>query len=121
MRDPEHGATPLGWAAYNHQQAAVERLLPHADLADAIQLDALERAAQILSAKPSLARGGDSSGRPWVFAVHAGLRRAEELLGLLAAHGADLDARDEQGRTAAEVAEVRGHGELAELIRRHKS
>jgi len=118
VRDPEFGATPLGWAAHNHQRAAVERLLPLADLADAIELDGVERAAELLRADPALARGVDPAGRPWVFALHPGLRRADELLALLAAHGADLAARDAGGRTAAERADERGGSELAERLRR---
>ena len=119
VRDPAYQGTPLGWAAHNRQTAVVEYLLGFAGIVEAVQCDAPARVEALLREDPSHARATDARGDPLVFALHAGLAHAPELVALLTEHGADLGARDGEGRTAVDVALARGDAELAALLRRH--
>ena len=102
VRDPQYNGTPLGWAATSGQAPVVEHLLPSADVFDAVYSGAVERAAELLRKDPSLAKAVDARGYPLVFHLHPDLDRLEEMARLLRAHGVDFQARDQEGKTAAE-------------------
>ncbi len=119
IRDPNYRATPLGWAAHNQQLGAVERLMPSADLFDALRCDGVERVRALLDREPALVNRADAAGNPIGFSFHAGMRRGPDLLELLVSRGADLNARNKQGETALDQALSNGDTDLADLLRRN--
>jgi ankyrin repeat protein len=120
LRDLTYHATPIAWARYNGQRPEVIAfLLPLATIFDAVRCDGVERVAALLREDPSLAKARDDHGDPLVFCLHPGLRRMDEMIGLLAAHGADLNAPDPSGRTLLDRAVSQGLVEFADSLRRH--
>jgi ankyrin repeat protein len=87
VREATHHATPLGWAAHNRQAHVVEYLLPFATIFDAVQVGAVERAAELLRADPTLVHAVDSEGHPLAFHVHEAMPRRTEMLALLRGYG----------------------------------
>jgi ankyrin repeat protein len=119
LRDLAYRSTPIGWAYHNRQSATVAALLPYASIFDALRCDGVERVAEWLSADPTLADARDEHGTPLVFYLHPQLERLDEMLALLVAHGADLDARNRKGKTALEVAVAGGLNDFADVLRRY--
>lgn len=117
LRDPTYHAAPIGWALHNHQDDVVEYLLPSATIFDAVQSGGVQRAAILLREDPSLANARDEAGNPLVFYLHPEMRHLEEMIQLLAAHGADFGAPNRQGTTLVDRALARGWTELAEAVR----
>ena len=117
LRDPTYHAAPIGWALHNHQDDVVEYLLPSATIFDAVQSGGVQRAAILLREDPSLANARDEAGNPLVFYLHPEMRHLEEMMQLLAAHGADFGAPTRQGTTLVDRALARGWTELAEAVR----
>jgi len=115
VRDPNYHATPLGWAAYNGKQHVVDYLLDFASIFDAVRCGGFARVRALLEKDPSLATALDSDGDPVIFYVQAN----EEMLSLLIAHGADINARHHSGQTLLEQAVGRGDDALAEALGRH--
>ncbi len=85
----------------------------------ALRCDSVERVAAMLEEDPALANARDEQGAPLVFDLHPELERVEEMVGVLVAHGADLDARNLQGTTLLDAAVARGLKDLADVLRRH--
>ena len=119
LRDPSYHAAPIGWAMHNQQSDVVEYLLQFADVFGAVPCDGVERVADLLQMDPSLANAVDDEGDPLVFYLHPEMTRLEELIQLLASHGADLNARGRDGRTLVDRALARGWVEFADVLRRH--
>jgi hypothetical protein len=55
-------------------------------------------ASPLLQQDPSLANTTDNGGNPLGFYLHPEMTRLEEMIRLLAAHGANLNARNREGR-----------------------
>jgi len=115
-RDPAYHATPLGWAAYNHQPRVVAYLVSFASIFDAVKHGAVERVAELLAGDPALVRASDELGDPVVFQLHRGVARLGELIALLRARGAEFTARDHLGRTLGDALEARGDGEVVAAL-----
>ena len=77
------------------------------------------RVAQLLQGDPGLAQATDKSGAPVVFYLRSGAARLPEMIALLQRHGADLDARDPNGKTLLDEAIAQGRDEFADVLRRH--
>jgi len=116
-RDATYQATPLGWALHNRQRAVVDYLLPFSTIVEAVRAGGVERIAELLEKDPMLANATDGEGTPVLFHVDADGPRAEEVLDLLLAHGAKLDARNGQGRTVLEEMQRRGRDETVRALR----
>jgi ankyrin repeat protein len=116
VRDPHHNSSPLGWAAHNHQSAVVEYLLDFADVFDLVQQGELERVRTLLRAEPASARASDARGNPLIAWIPGEHPNAAQLLALLVAHGADLEARDRNGQTPLEAARAAGRTGLVRLL-----
>jgi ankyrin repeat protein len=114
--DSEFDATPIGWARHNHQAHVVDYLMPFADILDAVRCGGVERVAELLREQPDLARATDERGDALVLRLHDGIARIAQLIDLLRAHGADLAARDHQGRSALDVLRARGDRAVADLL-----
>lgn len=119
VREPAYNATPLGWAAHNHQHAVVAYLVQFADIFAALACDGVDRVRALLAENPALANGLDAEGDPLVFNIRSDSQRAPELIAALVAHGADLNARNPAGKTRLDDLLERGHHELADLLARH--
>jgi ankyrin repeat protein len=117
VRDAQFDATPLGWADHNHQPHVVGYLMQFAGLFEAVKRGGVERVAELLREEPALAGATDERGDPPVFHLHRGIARLPEMVQVLRAGGADLAARDHEGRTAVDVMIARGDEAVADLLR----
>ncbi|HUR29103.1 MAG TPA: CPXCG motif-containing cysteine-rich protein [Planctomycetota bacterium] len=110
------GETPLGWATDERRDAAVDLLLDHGASATAVELAARGDVAALghaLEAAPWELSRQTAQGTP----LHAAVRRGRTLaVGWLLAHGADLAARDDEGRTPLECADPGSDPEIATLL-----
>jgi ankyrin repeat protein len=114
--EPNYHATPLGWAAHNHQEHVVAYLVPFATLFDAVRVGAAERVAELLQSDSSLASLVDHEGRPLAFYLSSESPRLHDTITVLRAHGVDLSARDKKGRTALDLALSVGDEALADAL-----
>jgi ankyrin repeat protein len=112
-------ARPIGWAMHGGQREVVEYLLPLASVFDAVQCGGVEHVAALLDEDTSRANARDEDGNPLVFYLHPQMERLDEMIRVLAAHDADFNARDSNGRTLLERAAARGWTELADAVRAH--
>jgi ankyrin repeat protein len=120
LRDLTYHATPIGWALYNgNQPKVVDYLLQYGTIFDAVQSGVVERVDTLLREDPSLVKAHDDEGRPLVFCLHPEMARLGEMIGLLATHGADLNARDKDGKTLLDRALAHGFVEFANILRVH--
>ena len=119
LRDCTFRAAPIGWAAYGQQRHVVEYLLAFATIFDAVRCDGAERVAALLGQNPSLATATDGDGDPVVFYLHPELTRLEDLIEVLTAHGASLNARNHKGKTLLDRALARGAVDFANILRAH--
>jgi ankyrin repeat protein len=120
LRDCTYHGTAIAWALYNgQQQDVVDYLLPFATVFDAIRAGGVERVDALLREDPRLAGARDEDGNPLVFYLHPGMKRPNEMIRLLAAHGADLNARDRSGKTVLARALSQGFMDFANELRAH--
>lgn len=119
LRDPSYHGTPIAWAAHGQQREVVEYLMPFATIFDAVQCGGVDRLAALLRQQPSLATSTDEGGSPLVFYLHPELTRVEEMIQILVAHGAELDATNRAGKTLLDRALARGWTDFADLLRRY--
>ena len=117
LRDHAFHSAPIGWARYGQHETVVEYLARFATIFDAVRCDAAVRVAELLRHDPSLANVVDADGDPLVFYLHPEMSRLEEIIGLLTAHGADLDAPNREGKTLVNLATARGWMDFAEVLR----
>ncbi len=119
LRDLAFHATAIGWALYNNQREVVDYLLPSASIIDAVRAGGVERVATLLRDDPSLVEARDQWGQPLAFRLNPEDPRLEEMIRLLVASGVNLNARDEKGRTVADLLLAHGLTELAAVLRAH--
>jgi ankyrin repeat protein len=117
--DPTYHSTPIGWAYHGQQQHVVDYLLRFATIFDALRCDGVERVAALLEQDPSLANAADDGGNPLVFYLHPEMTRLEQMVQLLTAYGADLNARNREGKTLLDRALARGWTDFATVLRAH--
>lgn len=119
LRDATYHAAPIGWAWHAQREEVIEYLLQFASIFDAVRCGGIERVAALLNQNPSLATAADSDGESIVFCLHPEMTRLAEMIHLLTARGADLNARDSSGRTLLDRARVRGFTNFADILRTH--
>jgi ankyrin repeat protein len=102
---------------HNRQPALAAYLADFADVFDALQCGMLGRAARLLQANPDLAHARDRQGRPLACLLRDDLQSLDAAIALLRGHGVDLDARDDDGRTAVDRAMASGDYEFAARLR----
>ena len=117
VREPNYNGTPLAWAQYNKQRHVVEYLLPLAGIFDAIQAGGFDRIEALLREDASRARAVDDRGCSVFFYLQPGTPRLEEIVSVLVAHGADINARNQKGNTPLDVFAARGRDALVTALR----
>lgn len=120
LHDLTYHGTALGWALYNgNRQEVVQYLLQFATIFEAVHSGSVERVAALLRDNPALAVARDDAGRPLVFYLDPQAPALLEMIRLLVAHGADLNARDGEGHTLVERARSRGLSEFLDVLRKY--
>jgi ankyrin repeat protein len=118
-RESSFGSTPIGWASYYGNPRMIELLGRHSRHVWTLTYRGLvERLREVLGDTPELARETNDEGQTPLFWLPDDEGAARTAAELLLEHGADPARRDRSGATAAEVAERRGLGEAAEVLRR---
>lgn len=113
-----YGGTPLSWAQYLDQPAMVELLgLYSRDVWRLAHAGRVERLRDVLEAEPQRARATSSQFGTPLHWLPDDEQDAERIATLLLEHGSDPLVRDGHGRTAVDVAEERGMGAVAKLLR----
>jgi len=113
-----YGGTAAGWARHGgHLELArsiAERTRsPH----DAALTGHVELLAELLASDASLAHRLDDHRNTPLHRLPDDLDRGRAMVEVLLRHGADPTARNQDGETAAELAEARGLDELADMLR----
>ena len=128
----QSGVTPLAAAAFNGNDRIVEQLLAHGASPNIV--DATGKAAMPYAAARGFAEivrrlldagvdanfryGNQLTALMWA-AGHedgVGVQAAASVIDLLLAHGAQIDAADDRGRTALMTAAERGHAEVVAML-----
>lgn len=120
-RDPRWHSTPMGWASHLGRRAVAERLASVTrDVRALVRSARLERLAAVLreDATGATERVPVAEAPTALFCLPDDGDAATEAVQLLRAHGADVSVRDGQGRTAAQVARLRGLDDAAEALER---
>lgn len=124
-REEKYHGTPAGWADYaGHKEARDLILRGSIDIIEAIQYDTAQRVKAVLEEDPAaLNRAfGDYGLFPWdAEAWHSPLayavtRGREEIVRLLIERGAVDTLRSPEGETLSEIAQKRGHREIALIL-----
>ncbi len=84
-----------------------------------MQCGGVERIRELLRQDPSLANARDGAGNPIVFYLHPNMRRLDETMDVLLAHGADINARDRNEKTVLDHALAQGWIDFATFLRAH--
>ncbi|MXW05138.1 MAG: ankyrin repeat domain-containing protein [Gemmatimonadetes bacterium] len=122
-RDGGHGIDAIGHASHYQQDHVVEYLAQFAGIHRAVKSDLLARVRDLLENDPAHARKRDESGNTplHVLDVDNRMEDTEEILQLLVAHGAEVNARNQEGLTPLDrlerLAGFSRRDDLAELLR----
>ena len=97
VRDGNRHTIPLTWAYRFGRAETVSILMASAPIHAAVNCDGVDRVRALLAQDPSLSNARDIDGRTPLHCLHKGLRHGVELIRLLVASGADVNARDAGG------------------------
>lgn len=114
--DSVHDGTPLWFAMWGRKQNTIDVIAPHSrDLWSLSATGNVERIREVLAAEPELAKMTDvSTPLHW---LPDDEQKAATIVDLLLANGADASfCREQDGKTAAELARERGLREAAEKL-----
>ena len=111
------GGTVTGWARHGGDLATARFHAEHSrSLLDAAVSGHVALARELLASDPSCVRERSPTGETPLHLLPEDRDSAESLTALLLAHGADRQARNRAGQTAAEALEARGLDEQADLL-----
>ncbi len=101
LKDSDHEISALGYASHYQQDHVVSYLAQFAGIHRAVQSDLLDRVRELLKEDPASARERDDAGNTPLHCLDVDNRMedTEEILCLLLAHGADVNARNKAGLT----------------------
>jgi ankyrin repeat protein len=118
LRERRWNGTPMSWAVVLHKPEVADYLAPLShDVGPLAYQGRLERLKRVLDEQPERAREvfpGELATPLFVLPDDEEL--ALEVARLLLARGADPSIRNSKGRTAADLARLNGHDEVADLI-----
>ncbi len=123
QRDGGQGIDAIGHASHYQQDHVVDYLAQFARIHRAVKSDLLVRVQDLLENDPACARDRDDAGNTPLHGLDVDNRMVdtEEILRLLVAHGADVNARNHEGLTPLDRLErLDGQSrrdDLAELLR----
>jgi hypothetical protein len=110
--------TPLDSASFLQVTRMIDLLAPYSrDLWPLVFAGKVERLRELLKADPGLAKRAWSNGVTPLMRLPDDERKAREIVDLFLANGADPSRRNDEGLTAADIAEGRGMDEVAALLR----
>jgi len=122
-RDTGHGIDAIGHASHYQQDHVVEYLSPFAGIHRAVKSDLLARVRELLEIDPACVRERDDAGNTPLHGLDVDNRMedTEEILRLLVTHGADVNARNDEGLTPVDrlerLAGLSRRDDLVELLR----
>jgi ankyrin repeat protein len=101
LKDSGHEISALGYASHYQQDHVVSYLAQFAGIHRAVQSDQLDRVRELLKDDSACARERDDAGNTPLHCLDVDNRMedTEEILCLLLAHGADVNARNKAGLT----------------------
>jgi len=113
-----HYGGAMGTAAHFKRQECAGLLAPHSrDVHNMVSLGLIERLMELFAAEPALANSPHfRHGSTPLFWLPEDEASAVQMARFLLNHGADVSARNQEGRTAAEQARLRGKNELARVL-----
>lgn len=117
-RESNWNATPLGFAIFGQRRRAVALLSPVSrDVFNLTFIGNVERLREVLAAEPDLGKIVNANSETPLMRLSDDEALAGHIVELLLAHGADPTIRNQQGKTAAEIANRRGLDRAAGLLR----
>ena len=101
QQDAGHGIDALGHASHYQQDHVIDYLAPFAGIHRAVKSDLLVRVRDLLENDPACVRERDDAGNTPLHCLDVDNRMedTEEILRLLVAHGADVNASNHEGLT----------------------
>jgi ankyrin repeat protein len=117
-RDPHYRATPLSAANYKDQRDIVGYLLRFASIFDAVQFGGLDRVRTLLREDPDCVNVRDHDRRTPLHCANKDTQHGAEIIELLIEHGADINAKNNEGRTPVDQMLQNSREDLAEVLRR---
>ncbi len=116
-QESDYGATPLGFAIWSEKPQMIQLLGPLTrHVWHLAFLGNVEPLRDVLAAQPDLAKATLPNGETLLMRLPEDEEKAVEVVQLLLAHGADPNARNGQGMTAAQLALRRGLNDAAKLL-----
>jgi ankyrin repeat protein len=116
-RETNWGSTPLAWAVYGLKWPMIDLLTPYTrDVWNLASAGKIERLRELLAKDPSLAKIAHPNGYTPLMRLPDEESKAVEIVELFLAHGADPNKRNDDGKTAVDLAGERGLEEAAELL-----
>lgn len=114
----KHYGGAMGAAAHFKRRECASLLAPHSrDVHNMVSLGLVERLAQLFAAEPALVNLPHFRiGSTPLFWLPEDEAQAVQMARFLLNQGADASARNQQGRTAGELARLRGRNALAQLL-----
>jgi uncharacterized protein len=110
--------TPIDSASYLQLTRMIDLLAPYSrDLWPLAFAGKVERLRELLNADPGLAKRAWSNGVTPLMRLPDDESKARQIVDLFLANGADPSRRNDEGLTAADIAESRGMDEVATLLR----
>src|SRR5258708_7378468 len=116
IRDEVYHSTPIGWACHFRRTDSVDMLIDRAGIHDAVGCDRPDRLATLLAHDPGLANASDEDGRTPLHRLHGALTHGADMIDLLVAHHADVNARDRRGVTVLANVLASGAADLADRL-----
>lgn len=117
-RDPDYEAAALGAANFKDQRDVVEYLLQFASIRDAVEFGGLDRVRTLLRENPECVNVRADDGRTPLHYPNKDTPHGEEIIELLIEHGADINAKNNEGRTPVDQMLKNRREDLAEVLRR---